>query len=136
MGEKNGGGGGNNEKVTTRVDAFSPGASTSVSKIYLRGSHTASQHQEVLCQVGVKYIRLSRTNGVDTIQYGASWEHTNAMPVLKETTLVGKTVGDVVRAFDNTHKQWPSYEQADCQTFAQRIYDELTGAESDDDSFM
>lgn len=135
-----GSGGGPNEVVTKRVDEFSPGSSTAVGKIYLRGSWTTGQHQEILCEVGDNFIRLSRTNGSDTIQYGARWEHKIQMPVLEETKLVGKTVGDVVQAFEDAHDSWPRYEQADCQAFAQRIFKRLAGyapsGGGDDDDFM
>lgn len=135
------GGGGPNEIVEKRVDSFSPGDTTAVTKIFLRGEWTESRHQEVLCQVGDDFIRLSRTNGSDTIQYGARWEHRIEMPVLADAKLVGKTVGDVVRAFQDTHDGIPRYDQGDCQVFAQRIFKRLagytpSGSGGDDDDFM
>lgn len=134
-------GGGPNEIEEKRVDSFSPSDGASVSKIFLRGDWTSGRHQEILCQVGDNYIRLSRTNGTDTIQYGARWEHRQQMPVLDETALVGKTVGDVVQAFRDTHDRVPRYDQADCQVFAQRIFKCLTGSvphgcSDGEDSFM
>lgn len=116
-------------------------------KVYLRGSWTDGKHQEVLCELQRpyqgKYIRMSRTNGEDTFQYSAEWEFKNEMPVLKEADPVDVhvAVGTIVMAFLKAHKDWPYYDQADCQVFAQAIFKTLTedpkeGSSDEEDSFM
>ncbi len=121
-----------------------------VSKIYLRGSWMSGRHQEILCKLERpyegKYIRVSRTNGKDTFQYSAEWEHNmKEMPVLVEADPKDKlvAVGAIVSAFLDAHRMWEYYDQADCHSFAQSIFKTLTGLsangssmDSDEDSFM
>jgi hypothetical protein len=111
-----------------------------VTDILRRGSNTAGQHQELLGRYGPgpnDYVRISRQQGKDTLQYGATLEGPKEMPLLEEKSLQGVSVGELTAAFHDTHLTWQNYESADCHTFTAEILGKVTKAERDPgDDFM
>lgn len=117
-----------------------------IESVLLRGrDRTFGTHHEVLVVLvnGVN-IRISRTNGEDTLQVGALVEggSTYAMPTLQSfEPKPGLTAADAVSAYEKVRGKFPSYDHADCQTFAAYAILELTNASKrdvgiDEEDFM
>lgn len=98
-----------------------------ISKVILRGSRTASQHQELMCVLakggGDLCLRFSRNNTNDTAQWNAKLSYQD-YPVL-ETHDVDISVGDALKAFRSAHDSIQAYELGDCQAFAEEILEKL-----------
>jgi hypothetical protein len=111
-----------------------PVADARINKIILRGSRTASQHQELMCVLaeggGDLCLRFSRNMTDDTAQWNASLSY-QALPEL-ETYDVDISVEQALGAFHSAHDKIQAYEQGDCQAFAAEILVQL-GLESDTD---
>ena len=108
-----------------------------ISSVWICGSATASQHQEVICVIGSRgFLRFSRNNSSDT----AMSTNQARLPIIYHTQVHNVTVGQALTAYSQTHALWPRYDQADCQTFAQEIVFRLTGqhvfGHGEDDDFM
>lgn len=108
-----------------------------IDSVLLRGRDRISgTHHEVLVVLvnGIN-IRISRTNGEDTLQVGALVEggSTYAMPTLKAfEPKPGLTAAAATVAYETVRAKFPSYEHADCQTFAAYAILELTNASKQD----
>lgn len=141
--------GGDRDRVDLRIkmyDAipFVTVKDVAVTLVRLRGSPISGQHRELMITLitGV-LVRVSRNNAADTFQIGAGegGGH-NVMNTLLEHRPVGNvTCRSALAAFGRVYRQWPRYDQADCQTFAKAIYKELCPEDGNemlnaDDDFM
>ena len=104
-----------------------PDKEARISKIILRGSRTASQHQELMCVLrdggGNLCLRFSRNQASDTAQWNATLSYQD-LPVL-ESHDVDISVGQALAAFHAAHDSIQAYEQGDCQAFAEEILENL-----------
>ncbi|PTS84383.1 hypothetical protein DBR00_10730 [Pseudomonas sp. HMWF032] len=115
-----------------------------VKKIQLRGdSYTTGVHHELMILLeNSTNIRISRTNGSDTLQLDAAITGKHDKTVLFEKMISDKKINTqtVFTAFSDAKKARPYYDQADCQSFASEVYKRITGEslnpKSDEDDFM
>ena len=109
-----------------------------LNKIILCGdSFTSGVHQEIMCKFEKSdspsckmYLRFSRNNAKDTAMV------TNEMRLNKlKSNNIDISVDTALQVFLGTHYLWPTYDLADCQLFAQKIFSTITGEifENDDD---
>lgn len=102
-----------------------------INKIQLRGdSYTTGVHHELMIFLENSInIRVSRTNGEDTLQLDAIDTGKYAKNVLHEKKITDKKINTktVFIAFSETKNARPYYDQADCQTFAAEVYKKITG---------
>lgn len=110
----------------------------SIASVMWRAS--AGGHEDILATtVSGIHIRLSRTNSDDTFQIGADNDTARGMRTLETAAPGGPmTALDLHGIFDAVHEQWPRYEQATCQSFAQEILKRFKRFPDNDpeDSFM
>jgi hypothetical protein len=105
----------------------------SVQDVRLRGSYDPGAHQELLCTLSDgKLLRISRTNGSDTFQIGATEDGgTLVMPNLQRAVPrhpkdKAYKVKRLKKVFKKVHDRMEKYSHGDCQVFAQAIWKEVT----------
>lgn len=104
-----------------------PDEDARISRIILRGSRIASQHQELMCVLanrgGDHCLRFSRNMTNDTAQWNATLSF-QSLPEL-ESHQVDISAKEALAAFHAAHDSIQAYEQGDCQAFAAEILNEL-----------
>jgi predicted LPLAT superfamily acyltransferase len=97
-----------------------------VREIHLRGTGwDGSHHQELMLHLqGGSLLRISRNNGEDTFQIGAHAGNYNTL-VVRHISANTITCRQVLAAFGNERRLRPTYDHADCRTFAQDIFTAL-----------
>jgi hypothetical protein len=113
------------QKLEEKIKGTKPEGSVKINQVLLRGSTIAQQHQELLFRYGSQsnqYLRLSRNNAEDTLQWGAD---SRAMNVIETWDDLSLDAAAVEGAFSRVRTQIPFYESGDCQAFAGLILQDL-----------
>ncbi|BFI95642.1 MAG: hypothetical protein RSP_11520 [Rhodanobacter sp.] len=136
-----GGGGADNSLKMNAMFPFSKYQHYFVRSIALRGTGwDGSHHQELMIELGstipttrVKrgylrcrpvLLRISRNNGQDTFQLGASASKYNTL-VERHVSRNTITCRRVLQAFGEVRRLYPSYDKGNCRRFAQDIFEAL-----------
>jgi hypothetical protein len=115
-------------KLAEKVKGSKPGDLVTITKVLLRGSTTANEHQELLLYYGngsgrdSNYLRISRNNAEDTLQWGADNRDMALIEEWKDQAIPATLIEE---AFRETRDMLPYYESGDCQAFAGVILDKL-----------
>ncbi|MBD8879545.1 hypothetical protein IHE49_03515 [Rhodanobacter sp. 7MK24] len=119
-----------------------------VRSIALRGTGwDGSHHQELMIELGqtipttlvrrgyLRYrpvlLRISRNNGQDTFQLGASASKYNTL-LERHVSRNTITCRRVFQAFGEVRKLYPSYDKGNCRRFAQDIFEALVPEVTED----
>lgn len=92
-------------------------------RLHMNGRVTG-EHWEVMCILNSdnqKGLRISRNNASDTIHLNAELNHTKWNEIVFFKAKDNLTVGEVRKAAESLHKDFPSYDFADCQMFAKYL---------------
>ena len=121
-----GGGGLNNSLTMNPRYPFGTYQHRFVRKIMLRGTGwDGSHHQELMIELqGQLLLRISRNNGADTFQIGAHASKYNTL-VERHVSRDTITCRRVLQAFGEVRRLCPTYDRANCRTFAQDIFEAL-----------
>lgn len=136
-----GGGGTDNSLKMNKDFPFSKYQHYFVRSIALRGTGwDGSHHQELMIVLGqtipttrVKrgylrcrpvLLRISRNNGQDTFQIGASASKYNTL-IEQDVSHHTITCRRVLQAFGEVKRLYPSYDRGNCRRFAQDIFEAL-----------
>lgn len=143
-----GGGGTDNSLKMNAVFPFSKYQHYFVRSIALRGTGwDGSHHQELMIELGYTIpttrvkrgylqcrpvlLRISRNNGQDTFQLGASASKYNTL-VERHVSRNTITCRRVLQAFGEVRRLYPSYDKGNCRRFAQDIFEALVPDVTDD----
>ena len=146
--DDHGGGGTNNSLKMNAAYPFSRYQHYFVRSIALRGTGwDGSHHQELMIELGQTIpttrvqrgylrcrpvlLRISRNNGQDTFQIGASASKYNTL-VQRYVSHHTITCRRVLQAFGEVRRLYPSYDKGNCRRFAQDIFEALVPSVTDD----
>lgn len=135
------GGGTDNSLKMNAAFPFSKYQHYFVRSIALRGTGwDGSHHQELMIELGYTVpttrvkrgyvqwrpvlLRISRNNGQDTFQLGASASKYNTL-VERHVSRNTITCRRVLQAFGEVRRLYPSYDKGNCRRFAQDIFEAL-----------
>lgn len=100
----------------------------------VHGSKRGTEHYELIFlqkDDSDNCLRISRNNISDTIQYPASIDQSKqSYGSIKSEYDISVCGNKIIEAFNKVHNSFPYYINADCECFAENIYNEVTGENS------